>query len=160
MLCGQCLLLGYCRRLRSYKVTETEIDTRQFVLNLKRHARDRNVSFGAWLDYLSQLYGDYPGRIVDPQGRETMLDMSVFEKPSIKYWFRDFIGKAPAPIMFDHLRTESRPRVIILGTVLRAWQPVKASLWGKRIANDYLPLPAPANDNDGEYCPYWWKIFE
>jgi len=160
MLCGQCLLLGFCRRLQSYKVTEREIDARQFVMDLKRHARDLAIPSDSWAEYLIGRYRDYPGIIVDAAGREIELDTEVFALPSIKYWFREFIGKEPLPLMATHVRREARERVIVMASILRAWEPVKANLWGKEIANDHRPLPVPANSNRREYCPNWRLLVE
>jgi len=160
MLCGQCLLLGFCRRLQTYKVTEKDIGSRQFVLDLKRHARNLNISFDSWAEYLIGRYRDYSGIIVDAAGCEIELDTEVFALPSIKYWFREFIGKEPLPLMATHVRREAQERVIVMASILRAWEPVKASLWGKEIANDHRPMPLPANNNQQGYCPNWRLLVE
>ena len=160
MLCGQCLLIGYCRRLRSRKVTEREIDDRLFVADLKHHARSLNVSFDGWAEYLIGLYRDYPGSIVDCSGQPVELDTETLAGASIKYWFREFIGREPVPVTVSHIRREARERVIVMASILKAHQPVRASLWGKVIANDYVAVPLPANSNRDTCCPNWKMIVE
>lgn len=160
MLCGQCLLIGYCRRLRSRKVTEREIEDRLFVAGLKRHARALDVSFDAWAEYLIGLYRDYPGSIVDSSGQPVELDTETLAGASIKYWFREFIGKDPMPVSVSHIRREARSRVIVMASILKAVEPVRASLWGKVIANDHVGTLMPANSNRESWCPNSKLIIE
>ena len=61
--------------------------------------------------------------------------MEQIEAEEVRYFFRDFC-KPPRRGQRCHVRPESRERVRIVGTLLRAYDPVKASLWGLRAAND------------------------
>lgn len=133
-LCGECILQGYCRNLRSRAVTSKEL-TPEFVRDLRRYAASLCITPDGWRDYLIAGYRDYAGRIVDQRGKEIALDTEVFTIKSIRYWFRDFCRPCTNG-MKPRIRRESRKRIIVMASILRALDPVAAMLWGKVIAND------------------------
>ena len=115
-----------------YMVTEPELTT-QFILDVKSHARSHGVSYHQWLNYLTNLYRDYRGIIVNQDMREIFLDMAKhFEQTpdSIAYWFRDFLLK-PTRVPPTYLRKESLHRFLIVATILKARDPEAAAHWGK-----------------------------
>lgn len=138
-LCCACLALGYCARLSCRIVSDDELANPEFIRDVKMTAYDLRVSCDEWLEYLTRLYRDYRGRIVDQAGREILLDMEEFERPNIRYWFRDFCGRPCPTHVTPRLRREARERVRILATLLRAVFPDKAQFWGVRPANDNDP---------------------
>lgn len=151
-LCPECYLQSYCRRLKSRVVTDDEL-TPAFVRDLRRHAHALAIPCGRWPDFLSDQYGDYIGQIVDTDGQEVMLDMDVFERPNIRYWFRDFCKAVPADIT-PRVKRSVAMRIATMATILRAIHPVPASLWGKDIANDERPAPfLPDRERARYVCP-------
>jgi hypothetical protein len=78
-----------------------------------------NVSSYHWLDFLTDLYRDYRGCIVDEMGRTVLLDMEVFEVPHIRDWFRDFCCTQCPPHITPYVRGEAKERVRILATIMR-----------------------------------------
>lgn len=146
-LCAECYLQGFCRRLQSRVVTLDEL-TPQFLTGFRAYVRSKGISRDQWIGWLDAAYRDYPGRIVDAQGHEVSLDMSVFDRPHIRDWFRDLLKRPVAGIQ-PRLRREAVPRYIAMASILRAVDPVPAMLWGKDIANDedaVLPMPAIGKD--------------
>ncbi len=134
-LCLRCLSLGVCRVNRAQLVTDQELSDPVFRNHLNRTARGLDVPDHKWHGHLSDMYRDFNGVIVDADGLTVSLEMDVFETTSIREWFRDWVynkeyDRAP------RLRAESRERVRILGTLIRAHYPAQASLWGKVPAND------------------------
>lgn len=114
-----------------YVITEAEISV-QFILDVKAHARSHRISYHRWLNYMTDLYRDYRGIIVDRKMREIPLDtVKHFEQTpdSIAYWFRDFL--MPGPIPSTYLRKESLHRFLILATILKARSPIEAANWGQ-----------------------------
>lgn len=151
-LCAECYLQDYCRRLKSRVVTEDEL-TPLFVRDLRRHAQALAIPCGQWTDFLSDQYGRYLGQIVDGDDREVMLDMDVFERPNIRYWFRDFCKAVPDSVT-PRVKRSAMQRIATMATILRAIHPVPASLWGKDIANDERPAPClPDRGRVRHICP-------
>lgn len=138
-LCGQCYLQGYCRRLESKAVTDAEL-TAAFVCDLRAHMRLLNLTRDRWASFLTEAYRDYPGIITDAHGDEIALDTCVFDHASVRYWFRDMCRPLDADTS-PRVRHESRERLKVTASILRAIHPVPASLWGKTIANDERPAP-------------------
>lgn len=154
-LCPECYLQGYCRRLRSRIITDAELSNPAFIRDLRAYAAELRVSCDRWLDYLLDAYRDYPGLIVDGLGREGVLNTEVFDEPSIRYWFRDFAGTPCQPDIVPRVRREAWERVRALATILRAVDPVAASRWGIRAANDGPDIAGrtpSGGRRDG--CPY------
>lgn len=80
-LCGQCYLQGYCRRLTSRVVSAAEI-TPAFIADVRALMRSLNLGRDRWASFLTEAYRDYPGRIVDSEGREIDLDTECFDEPN------------------------------------------------------------------------------
>ena len=135
-LCVQCLSLNYCRKLTCRMVSDAELANPEFIRDVRVYARGLNLTRDGWLHWLENTYRDYPGLIVDAAGGPMTLDLAVFETASIRYWFRDFVGRETPAHIRPRLRTEARERVRVLATLLRATHPRAASLWGIRAAND------------------------
>lgn len=153
-LCAQCYLSGFCRWLRSEAVTTTDLSP-SFLRDLRAHAFALRIAPERWKDFLLDAYRDYAGQIVDAQGQVVLLDTGVFDPPHIRTWFRDFACTPLASSVAPRVRPESASRIIVMASILRALDPVKASLWGKTIANDELPSLANANQFPVERdCPY------
>ena len=153
-LCAQCYLQGYCRWLRSRAVTKIDL-TPAFLRDLRAYALGLNIKPDRWKDFLLDAYRDYAGLVVDRQGHVVSLDTGVFDAPHIRTWFRDFACTPLISGVVPRLRSESVPRVIVMASILQALDPVRASLWGKVIANDDVPSLAPANPFPAERdCPY------
>ena len=135
-LCPACLLSGYCRRFNVRIVSDMELDNPEFIRDVRRAALEQGKTCDEWLEHMTNLYRDYPGRIVDSGGAEVWLDMSDFERSKIRYWFRDFCCTPCPTDVSPRVRREARERVRVLATILRAADPVAAQLWGVRAAND------------------------
>ena len=150
--CAGCYLKGYCRRLQSRVVTDDEL-TPRFVADVRAHMRAMDLTRDAWKPFLIDAYQNYPGRIVDSDGTEVMLDTSVFDAASIRYWFRDLCRPIPAGAT-PRLRRSGRLRFCVTASILRAIYPVPALLWGKIVANDNDEPVAPAVPAPEECCPY------
>jgi len=151
-LCGQCYLVGYCRRLTSKVVTRGELSS-AFIGDVRRFMAAMNLTRDQWLPYLDAAYRDYPGRIVDAAGIEIALDMEVFDRPSLRYWFRDLCRPIPEGVT-PRLRREALGRFIVTASILRAVHPVAALLWGREIANDVAPGLMAFPPSRQDECPY------
>ena len=136
-LCSCCVTLGYCRKLKSWIVTDEELNNPEFLRDVRITAGELGKTRDEWIEYLSNLYRDYPGRILDAQGEEVFLNMELLEEAS-PYWFRDTC-KAPLLRVTPRLRIEARERFRVMATILRACFPDKAQFWGVRPANDNEP---------------------
>lgn len=118
---------------------DTKLDNPEFIRDLRRYTASLGISCDQWLDFLSDTYRDYPGRIMDQTGREVFLDMEVFEEPNIRYWFRDWCNTPCGNNVVPRIRSEARERIRVLATILRAANPKAALMWGVRAANDNEP---------------------
>lgn len=136
-LCPYCLARGYCRRLQTQIVSDDDIDNSEFIRDVREFAHKLDINDEEWREFLSNLYRDYRGRVADADGNEIFLDMEEFERPSIREWFRDFCCRLP--VRHPHVRPEARERVRVLATILKAYNPLAASYWGVRPANDNEP---------------------
>lgn len=142
LLCAACYLQGYCRRLKSQVVAASEL-TPDFIRNFRAYTAAKDLRSTEWPDFLTHSYRDYPGEIVDGTGAAIDLDTRVFNPPNIRTWFRDFICKPCAPSVTPRVRKEAVERVTVTASILRAIDPVQASLWGRTPANDEASPPLP-----------------
>lgn len=160
-LCIQCLTLGYCRRLQAQVVTDADLANPDFIRDVRAYAHSFGFGRDVWLDRLTDLYRDYPGRIVDMNGDEVTLDFEAFEQcESIADWFREFACTPCPEDVIPRVRREAWERVRVLATILRAHAPERASLWGIRPANDHTPVwqagnfhHAQSRSNPPRGCP-------
>lgn len=134
-LCPACMSRGFCRNKSVTVVGDDQLSDPDYLRDFKEFVRYLGVSDCRWHEHLSNLYRDYSGRVVGPDGKEVFLDMEEFERPNIREWFRDFLkplkeGARP------RVREEARERVRIFTTVVSAHYPFDAMLWGVRVAND------------------------
>lgn len=116
--CALCIIEDRCERTRL--VTDRELVDSAFIRALREFCYSLNVSSYHWLDFLTDLYRDYRGCIVDEAGRTVLLDMEVFEVPHIRDWFRDFCCTPCPPHITPYVRGEAKDRVRIVATILRA----------------------------------------
>ncbi len=137
-ICPNCIVRGYCSNRHVLLVTDDLLDSPEYIRDLKAFCHGLGVSDCAWQDYLCDLYRDFPGWIVAPEDIEVFLNMEEFERPSIREWFRDFAQVCP-PDVTPRVRREARERVRIMATILSAYSPVNAGLWGIQPANDNKP---------------------
>lgn len=133
--CVQCAYLGYCRRRKATLVSDAELSNPLWVRDLRAAASTYELAPADWREFLLDAYRDYPGWIRDETGAEVFLNTDVLEDENIRYFFRDFC-RAPTPNVRCHIQKASWERVRTFGTVLRLLDPVSASLWGVRPAND------------------------
>lgn len=134
-LCLRCLRGGFCRQAHTRLISDHELNDPVFRHDVQQTARQMRVSDHKWQEHVYDMYRDFNGAIVDTGGSDVTLDMNVFEEGAIREWFRDWIyskNQTRAP----RLRAESRERVRILATLIRAHYPERALLWGQRPAND------------------------
>jgi len=135
-LCLTCLPQGFCRNRRARLVSDAELSNRLFRWNVRKKANSLNYTAVEWVERIHDLYSQYPGWIMDHEGQETFLDMDEFEHPYIREWFRDWVCILPADPNAQRLNQASKERIRILATILRAYFPVEALLWGAEVAND------------------------
>jgi hypothetical protein len=134
LLCLQCRLLGYCDKKRVRLVTDDELSNPDFLKAVRATAHALQYSPSEWLDRIYNFYRDFDGVIVDAQGEEVPLDLDVFETEYIREWFRDWIYKPMAEGVRPRLRGESKERIRIIGTIVRAKFPLDTIKW--LLAND------------------------
>lgn len=115
--CALCIIEDRCERTRL--VTDRELADPAFIRALRDFCFSLNVSSYHWLDFLTDLYRDYRGCIVDEAGRTVLLDMEVFEVPHIRDWFRDFCCTPCPPNVTPYVRGEAKERVRTLATILQ-----------------------------------------
>lgn len=116
--CALCIIEDRCERTPI--VTDRELADPAFIRALRDLCYSLNVSSYHWLDFLTDLYRDNRGCIVDEAGRIVLLDMEVFEVPHIRDWFRDFCC-TPCPLhITPYVRGEAKERVRVLATILRS----------------------------------------
>lgn len=160
-LCVQCLTLRYCRRLEIRMVSDLELRNSEFVRDVRTYAHSLHITCDRWVDVLSDLYRDFPGVIVGPDGNEAMLDLDVFERPHIREWFKEFCIP-PLPEVTPRVRREAWERVRVMATILKAAAPMRAVQWGIRAANENTSVwqaenlkPEESRRNLPFGCPYW-----
>jgi len=116
--CALCIIEDRCERTRL--VTDRELADPAFIRSLRDLCFGLNVSSYQWLDFLTDLYRDAHGCIVDESGRTVFLDMDVFEVPHIRDWIRDFCCTPCLPRITPYVRGEAKERVRTLSTILCA----------------------------------------
>lgn len=134
-LCFYCLSQGFCKKQHCRLVTNGEISNPRWVYDVRMAASRHKQAPCDWAEYLTDLYRDYLGWIVDPTGCETFLNLDPLFEPNARFFFRDFC-RAPNPNANCFVRPQSWERVRVLATILRARFPAEAELWGVRAAND------------------------
>lgn len=139
MFCTECAVEQYCKRLAALVYSDEEIRSHlfqsDFRLFLARYSFREGILFSEWHDHLCGLYRDYHGCIKGRDGSEVYLDLGVFEHEHIREWFRDFIQIVP-PGVRPRLRGETKERVRVFATIMRAHFPEEGMMWGIRAAND------------------------
>ena len=135
-LCLACLPKGFCIKLRTQLVADTELSNWRFRWDVRQKAHSLGYTPVEWVEAIHDLYSQYPGWIMDADGNEVFLDMNEFERPHIREWCRDWICDLPVRPETQRLHPASAERIRILATILRAHFPVEATLWGKEVAND------------------------
>ena len=140
----QCYSGGYCKNLQSRIVSDQELANPLFVAHVRQTANELGFEASEWLDAVYDLYCEYRGCIVDANGREIFLDLEPFEVPFIREWFRDWACKPAKCGVRPRVREESRERIRVLATILRARYPERAMMWGVVAANDNETI-SPAN---------------
>lgn len=139
MLCVRCVSLGYCPSRWSHLVRDDELSEPLFLIDFKlfvtRYAFRTRLTPDQWLDHLTGLYRDYPGWLRNQCGEEVFLDMTVFEVPHIREWFRDFVRPVPVGVR-PRIKASAKERVRAFTTIMRAHFPEEAMMWGVRAAND------------------------
>lgn len=138
-MCVGCISRQYCKRLISPIFRDDELRRPFFQTDFRAflfvYTFKHRLCFSQWHEHLCGLYRDYRGWISDQVGDEVFLDMEVFEHPNIREWFRDYIRPVPLGVR-PRLRGESKERVRTLATIMRAYHPEEAMMWGVRAAND------------------------
>ncbi|WBQ11208.1 hypothetical protein L2D01_05350 [Hyphomonadaceae bacterium ML37] len=120
-------------------MSDQELADPQFLAGVRATARALRVSPSDWLDRIYDFYRDFDGVIVDAKRNEVFLDLEVFETDHIREWFRDWICKPMAEGVRPRLRGESKERIRIIATILRAQFPFDTIQW--LAANDNTPAP-------------------
>ncbi|KCZ93829.1 hypothetical protein [Hyphomonas johnsonii] len=137
--CRECLIAAYCKRLVTPIFVDDELKRPFFQSDLKaflvRYTYTHGLPPSEWHEHLVDLNRDYRGWYKSGDGREVLLRLSVFEIPHIREWFRDYIQIVPNGVE-TRLRGESKERVRVLATIMRAYYPEEAMMWGVRAAND------------------------
>lgn len=109
-----------------------QVETMETLNNIRAYchavALEHRLSNQDWLDWLTNEYRDLREPLIDPGGREVLLDMECFETPTIRFWFRDFLKTQPRSKVL-RLRQESRPRLFALMNILAARDPLAAAYW-------------------------------
>ena len=136
ILCMNCVALGYCANLSCILVSDHELNNLDFVEDARSCAQSLRISPSRWRDFIYDTYRDYPGRVLGSDGKEVFLDLEVFETVGIREWFRDWVLRSEPLSRSKILRIESRERVRVIATLLRARSPKPALMWGVRPAND------------------------
>ncbi|MEM6413523.1 MAG: hypothetical protein AAF720_02575 [Pseudomonadota bacterium] len=132
MVCSNCIIEGVCQARVVRLVSDAEIEDPNFVIKVRRLAATLSVPHDGWLEFLSRLYCDYDGIIVDKSGNETFLDLEVFEEPNIRFWFRDF---CKAPVENVRVKKKTRERIRTFATLLRAYFPKELGGWLSECSN-------------------------
>lgn len=138
-LCIKCQTKGLCVENAVRFVTDAELADPKFLKGVRATARALNYSPSDWLDRIYDFYRDFDGVIVDANCDEVFLDLEVFETDHIREWFRDWICKPMADGVRPRLRGESKERIRIIATILRAQFPFDTIQW--LAANDNFPDP-------------------
>ncbi len=156
--CTACMLSGYCPLFRAYRISDEEMNSPDFVRDVRLFAYILGLLPSAWKDYLAEEYMAFPGVIVDKKtGRHVDLDMDVFEIDDDIHFegssesistkgknITDWFGRVcctPCPDDVTRIRKESRERFKVFATILRARNPGAAVFWGMKgkAANDNNP---------------------
>jgi hypothetical protein len=135
MLCIKCLRLGYCARAGFEATSDTSL-TQDFLSDLHHYALALKLPRRTWPDYLMTLYARLPIPIRDKAGNEISFDPELFEGAGAEDFFRRFCCKPLSPNRKIIVRTEARPRLIAMASILRANDPAGTRMWGVRAAND------------------------
>lgn len=141
MVCTKCLRLGFCRRNTVRVVSDAELAQAAFI-------EDAQVSIGARLrsspdniehiDYLTDLYRDFRGRVIGPDGGEVSLDTELLEGETARSWLREFIRPRGPRERAAYLRSQAKERFRVVATIIRAAFPDDAMMWGVRASNENL----------------------
>lgn len=139
LFCLQCQILQYCRQRSSTLIVDSELRGVGFVADFRaflvRYSFQHQVTPGQWHEHLCGLYRDYHGWIRDGDGNEVFLDMEVFEEKHTVDLFKRLLRPVP-PGGQTRLREETKERVRVCATIMRAHFPEEAMMWGVRPAND------------------------
>ena len=156
MLCTNCLSQGYCRFIKVQLVPVTALRDPDYLTDLKKLMRllsfQYQVTPEGWFEFLVILYRDYLGWIEGPDGEEIFLNLEVFDFPSRREWFRDFMRIVAGGVV-PRLRKESVPRVQAIATILTASFPQETFMLGVRGANDNDRQEALI-DTPSKGCPF------
>ena len=156
---ASCLIAGHSPELHASVVTDVELKNAHFVYDMLSYAQNLKLKPSEWRAYLTHEYASYQGRIVGINGEEEFLDMDVFEvdeevlfaandvkgaarqltsaNSSIREWF-DYWLCRPETQKRIPFSEQTRERLRVVATILRAQNPQEAQFWGLKgkAAND------------------------
>lgn len=159
---ASCLIAGHCSGPHASVVTDAELQNIHFVHDLLSYAQNLKLKPAEWRAYLTQQYASYDGRILGKDGEEEFLDMDVFEvEDELLFAANDVKGAAQQVTIanaairefFDYwlcrpetpkrlpFSEQTRERLRVVATILRAQNPQEAQFWGLsgKAANDNDP---------------------
>lgn len=158
-LCIRCPMVGYCSHLTAQVVTNDELDNPHFLSDFLRYSQNLNLRPSAWRGYLTEIYSNYNGRILNGDSEE-FLDMDVFEieddilfeplsvggaakqvsiaNDAIRQWVDYWLCQSHKPQEKNEMSELTRERLRVVATILKIQNPKEAQFWGlsRKAAND------------------------
>ncbi len=137
-LCANCLVEGFCKKRTTEMISSRRITDPNFLRDFRDFTSSLGISPDHWVDYLIDMYRDYPGRIVH-NGNEVSLITNYLEADSMREWARDFLNRPIPNGVRPRSRAESHLRIGVVATILSIRYPFEVSMLGIRPANDNNP---------------------
>lgn len=128
-LCYICSIEGYCQcgKQSVLVVSDIEIANPIWLRNARLFANSCRVGADSWKNFLVNSYRDYPGQILNTNGKKVDLNTEELEASGIREWFMDWCCTPPGPNV--RIRFQVWERVRVVTSILKACYPKAAQGW-------------------------------
>ena len=132
--------MGHERENESYRrkavrvrvVTDGALADPVFLADVKTFAGRLRIPRRRFIDWLIDGFRDANAVLVDEHGTPVWIDFDEIERDHIDLWFRDWC-KVPEDQVRPRVRAESRERIRLVATLLRAIFPKESTVWGQPV---------------------------
>lgn len=110
-------------------ISEQQLLDSRYILGLRIAAYSLRITASFWPVFITNFWRDFQGILIDKSGNEVYPNLDALEDEYIREWFRDWICKPMAEGVRPRLRGESKERIILVGTTMKAMFEESAIEW-------------------------------